>query len=155
MSFFVLLQKEIYLLHLNIGNLKSRLKDIEMDTIMKFANVISLNETHFRENDTLTPKMMVIIQNVSIFWLDCNSSGGGVALIINKKIMPEKNALNCDCEVLALKVSKSIKLHIVSVYRPPSTPMCKFTDELLKTVSKLKEIPTCIVGDYNEDISVT
>ena len=30
---FDLIQKQIYLLHLNIGNLKSRLKDIEIDTI--------------------------------------------------------------------------------------------------------------------------
>ena len=69
--------------------------------------------------------------------------------------MPEKIALNCDCEVLAVKISKPTKLHIVSAYRPPSTPLCKFTDELLKIVSKLKEIPTCIVGDFNEDISIT
>ena len=44
---FDLVQKEIYLLHLNIGNLKSRLKDIEMGTIMTSSNIISLNETHF------------------------------------------------------------------------------------------------------------
>ena len=62
---FELVQKEIYLLHLNIGKLKSRLKDIEIDTIIKSANIISLNETHFGENDTLTPKMMGIIQNAS------------------------------------------------------------------------------------------
>ena len=43
----------------------------------------------------------------------------------------------------------------MSVYRPPSTPIGKFTDELLKIVSKLKEMPTCIVGDFNEDISIT
>ena len=61
---FDLVQKKTYLLHLNIGNLKSRLKDIEMDTIMKSANINSLNETHIGENDTLTPKMMGIIQNV-------------------------------------------------------------------------------------------
>ena len=64
---FDFVQKEIYFLHLNIGNLKRRLKDIEMDTIMKSANIISLNEIHFGENYTLTPKMMGIIQNVSIF----------------------------------------------------------------------------------------
>ena len=107
------------------------------------------------KKNTLTPKMMGIIQNVSIFQHDHNNSGGGVALIINKKFMPEEIALNCDCEVLAVKISKPTKLHIVSVYRPPSTPICKFTDELLKIVSKLKEIPTCIVGDFNEDISIT
>ena len=41
---FDLIQKQIYLLHLNIANLKSRLKDIEIDTIMKSAHNISLNE---------------------------------------------------------------------------------------------------------------
>ena len=41
---FDLIQKQIYLLHLNIANLKSRLKDIEIDTIMKSAHIISLNE---------------------------------------------------------------------------------------------------------------
>ena len=43
----------------------------------------------------------------------------------------------------------------MSVYRPLTTPMCKFTDELLNIVSKLKETPTCIVGDFNEDIFMT
>ena len=69
--------------------------------------------------------------------------------------MPEEIALNCDCEILAVKISEPTKLHIVSVYRPLSTPTCKFTDELLNIVSKLKETPTYIVGDFNEDIFIT
>ena len=69
--------------------------------------------------------------------------------------MPEEIVLNCDCEILAVKISELTKLHTISVYRPPSTPMCKFTDELSNIVSKLKEAPTCIVGDFHEDISMT
>ena len=53
---FDLIQKEICLLHLNIGNLKIRLKDMEMDTIIKSANIISLNETHFGEKILLLLK---------------------------------------------------------------------------------------------------
>ena len=34
---------------------------------MKSAHIISLNETHFVQKDTLTPKMMAITQDVSIF----------------------------------------------------------------------------------------
>ena len=30
-----------------MGNLKSRLKDVEIDTMMKSANIISLHETQF------------------------------------------------------------------------------------------------------------
>ena len=153
--FFNLIQKHIYLLHLNIANLKSRLKDIEIDTIMKSAHIISLNETHLVQKDTLTLKMMGLTQDVSIFQHDHNNADGGVALIINKKFMPEEIVIDCDCEILAVKISEPTKLHIMSVYRPPSTPISKFTDELLNIVSKLKEIPTCIVGDFNEDISMT
>ena len=64
---FDMIEKQIYLLHLNIGNLKSRLKDIEIDTIMKSAHIIALNETHLAQKDTLTPKMMGITQDMSIF----------------------------------------------------------------------------------------
>ena len=63
---FDMIEKQIYLLQ-NISNLKSRLKDIEIDTIMKSAHIISLNETHLVQKDTLTPKMMGLTQDVSIF----------------------------------------------------------------------------------------
>ena len=76
---------------MNIANLKSRLKDIEMDTIMKSANIISLNETHFVQKDTFTPKMMGITQDVLIFQHDHNNAGGGVVLIVNKKIHARRN----------------------------------------------------------------
>ena len=152
---FDLIQKQIYLLNLNIANLKSRLKDIEIDTIMKSAHIISLNETHLVQKDILTPKMMGLTQDISIFQHDHNNAGCGVALTINEKFMPEEIVLNCDCEILAVKISEPTKLYIVSVYTSPSTPISKFTDELLNIVSKLKETPTCIVGDFNEDISMT
>ena len=48
--------------------------------------------------------------------------------------------VNTSCED-----SEPTKLHII----------CKFTDELLHIVSKLKETPTCMVEDFNEDISMT
>ena len=88
------------------------------------------------QKDTLTLKMMGLTQDVSIFWHDCNNAGGEVALIVNKKFMPEEIVLNCDCEILAVKISEPTKLHIISVYRPPSTPICKFTDELFQNWKK-------------------
>ena len=122
---------------------------------MKSAHIISLNETHIVQKDTLILKMMGLTQDLSIFQCDHNNAGGGVALIINKKFMPEEIVLNCDCEILTVKISEPTKLCIISVYRPPSAPISKFTDELLNIVSKQKETPTCIVGDFIEDISMT
>ena len=42
---------------------------------------------------------------------------------------------------------------VISVYRPPSTPM--FMNNMLDIIAQFQNVPTCIVGDFNEDVSVT
>ena len=44
---------------------------------------------------------------------------------------------------------------VVSVYRPPSTPIDVFMNHMLENIAQLQHIPTCIVGDFNEDVSIT
>ena len=44
---------------------------------------------------------------------------------------------------------------VVSVYRPPSTPIDVFMSHMLEIVAPFQYVPTCIVGDFNEDVSIT
>ena len=44
---------------------------------------------------------------------------------------------------------------VVSVYRPPSTPIDVFMNHMLAIIAQFHHIPTCIVGDFNEDVSIT
>ena len=44
---------------------------------------------------------------------------------------------------------------VVSVYRPPSTPIDVFMNHMLEIIAQFQHIPTCIVGDFNEDVSIT
>ena len=44
---------------------------------------------------------------------------------------------------------------VVSVYRPPSTPIDVFMNNMLEIIAQFQNVPTCIVGDFNEDISIT
>ena len=74
------------LLHVNIGNFKTKLPDVALDSTFKNADVISLNETHLSANDILTPEMMGLPSDVAIFHHDCNNRGGGVALLVQKKM---------------------------------------------------------------------
>ena len=42
---------------------------------------------------------------------------------------------------------------IVSVYRPPSSHVCKFADGLLQIINQLSgSIWMCVLGDFDEDI---
>ena len=44
---------------------------------------------------------------------------------------------------------------VMSVYRPPSTPIDVFLNHMLEIIAQFQHVPTCIVGDFNEDVSVT
>ena len=44
---------------------------------------------------------------------------------------------------------------LISVYRPPSTSICQFTNEMSKVLSLFEEMNVCVMGDFNEDLLVS
>ena len=114
------------LLHVNIGNLKTKLPDVAVDDTFKNADVMSLTETHLSANDILIPEMMGLPPDVSIFRRDCNNRGGGVALLVKKKMDAQEIAIIVPCEIVAVKISTPLEMVILSVYRPPSEPITQF-----------------------------
>ena len=44
---------------------------------------------------------------------------------------------------------------VISVYRPPSTPIDVFMNLMLEIIAQFQDVPTCTVGDLNEDVSIT
>ena len=69
---------------------------------------------------TLTPDVMGISKDVLIVHCDCNSKGGGVALIVNKNLHPKQIRMNTIVEVVAVKISEPIPMSVVSLYSPPT-----------------------------------
>ena len=114
-----------------------------------------MNETHLGHSDILTPDMMGINKEVLIVHCDCNNKGGGVALIVNKKLNPKQIRMSTMFEILAVKISEPIQMIVVSVCRPPSTSMDVFMDHMLEIIAQFQHVPTCIVDDFNEDVSIT
>ena len=51
----------VKVLHINIGNFKTKIADIKNDDIFQNAD-IALNETHLQHSDTLTPDMIGYIR---------------------------------------------------------------------------------------------
>ena len=125
------------LLHVNIGNLKTKLPDVAVDNTFKNADVMSLNETHLSTHDILTPEMMGLLTDVSIFRCDCNNRGGGVALLVKKKMHPQQIPMNVPCEIVAVKISSPLEMVILSVYRPPSEPITQFSNYITQELLSL------------------
>ena len=145
----------VKILHLNIGNLKRKIEDVKDDDIFKNSHIISLNETHLGHSDTLIPDMMGITKDVLIIHCDCNNKGGSVALIVNKNLNPKQVRMNTILEIVAVKISEPIQVIVASVYRPPSTPIDVFMNHMSEIIAQFQHVPSCIVGDFNEDVSIT
>ena len=58
-------------------------------------------------------------------------------------------------KIVAVKINEPIQMNVVSVYRPPSTPIDVFMNNMLDIISQFRHVPTCIVGGFNEDVSIT
>ena len=44
---------------------------------------------------------------------------------------------------------------MISAYRPPSTPICLFTQEMSEIITLFEDIAICVMGDFKEDILLT
>ena len=141
-------------LHVNIGNFNRKIADMKNDDIFQNADIISLNETHLGHSDTLTPNMIGINKDMFIVHFDCNNRGGGVALIVNTKVNSKQIRMNTILEIV-VEINETIQMIVISVYRPPSTPVDVFMNHMLEIITQFQHVPTCIVGDFNEDVSNT
>ena len=97
--------------------------DIQHYDILKLPDIICLNEMHLTEHDPLNPQMMNIMSDVSVFCCDHNHSGGGVALIVDNKLNPICITVDLSIELVAVKICAPTEMIIISVYRPPATPI--------------------------------
>ena len=142
----------VTLLHINIGNFNRKIEDMKNDHMFQDADIISLNETHLGHSDTLTPDM-----NKDMFIVHCdhNNSGDGVALIVNTNLHPKKIRMNTILEIVVAEISEPIQIIVISVSRPLSTPIDMFMNLMLEIIAQFQHKPTCIVGDFNEDVSIT
>ena len=145
----------VKLLHMNIGNFNRKIEDMKNDHIFQDADIISLNETHLGHSDTLTPDMMGISKDMFIVCCDCNNRGGGVALIVSTNLNPKQIRMNTNLEIVLVEISEPIQMIVISFYRPPSTPIDIFMNLMLEIIAQFQHVQTCIVGDFNEDVSIT
>ena len=113
-----------------------------------------MNETHLGHSDTLTPDMMGISKDVLIALCNCNNRGGGVALIVNKNLNPKQIRVNTILEIVAVKIIENNSDYCCVSLQAPSTPVDVFMNHMLEIIAQFQLVPTCIVGDFNEDVSI-
>ena len=97
--------------------------------------------------------MVALKHDRFIVHCDCNNMGGGVALIVNTNLHPKHIRMNTILEIVVVEIGEPIQM--ISVYRPPSIPIDMCMNLMLEIIAQIQHVQTCIVGDFNEDVSIT
>ena len=140
------------LLHINICTLLNKLPYILQDKLFQSADIISLNETHLLKNVKLLPSMLGLKEEYCVFRHDRDKLGGGIALVIKSSLLPTKINICSRIEVVAVHITLPEPATVISVYRPPTTPIPWFARQLTEILSDIKGTNVLVVGDFNEDI---
>ena len=103
----------------------------------------------------LTPDMIGLSQDRLIVHCDHNNRGGGVALVINRNLNPKHIRMETILEIVVVQINVPMEIIVISVYRPPSTPLDVFINCMLEVIAQFQNVPICLVVDSNEDVSIT
>ena len=99
--------------------------------------------------------MIGLSQDRFIVHCDCNKRGGGVAVIINTNLNPKHVRMNTILEIVVVQIHVPMQLIVISLYKPPSTSIDVFINSMLEVIAQFQNVPICVVGDLNEDVSIT
>ena len=99
--------------------------------------------------------MIGLSQERLIVHCDCNNRGGGVALVINRNLNPKHIRMETILEIVVVQINLPMQIIVISVYKPPSTPLDVFINGMLEVIAQFQNVPICLVGDLNEDVSIT
>ena len=80
--------------------------------------------------------MIGLTQDRFIVHCDCNNKGGGLALIVNTNLNPKHIRMKTILEIVVVEISESIQMIVISVYRPPLTPIDVFMNNMLEIITQ-------------------
>ena len=99
--------------------------------------------------------MIGLSQDRFIVHCDHNNRGGGVALIVSTNLNPKHIRMNTILEIVVVEINEPMQMIVISVYRPPSTPIDVFINNMLEIIAQFQNVSICVVGNLNEDVSIT
>ena len=75
--------------------------------------------------------------------------------MINTNLNPKHIRMQTILEIVVVQISAPMHIIVISVYRPPSTPIDVFINGMLEVIAQFQNVPICVEGDLNEDVSIT
>ena len=156
LQFLSLPENYITICLLNVRSLVAKLTDIEQDMYLKATNIVCFCETWLTASQT-SPS---ILNDQVVVRCDRQTSDnkGGTMICIPRQMHPThtcsftSSGIEVACSTLTL--SNGNKMNISVIYRSPTVPLQALTTMLSTLLAYVStaNLPTVILGDFNEDI---
>ena len=92
--------QHIKLLYTNCRSAKG--KSTELSSLITDYDIVCLTETHI--DDTINSRSILNRDDLIFFRKDRNIHGGGVLIAINNHLQSEEIIVNCDCEIVIVRI---------------------------------------------------
>ncbi|CAN7999157.1 unnamed protein product, partial [Ixodes pacificus] len=144
-------------LHVNIRSIRKHWNEFEIISrdISSLVDVFVLTEISI---SSVATDQFSLPGYIGKFYTRCSGHGGGIAVFVNEKWSITNISLyfnHAECVALSLG-NAATSVCFLAVYRPPSTNVGSFLEELETYISSLTmHDQLCVVGDFNIDILST
>ena len=141
----------ITLLLLNVRSIVAKLDDIKCDSYINAVDVLCFCETWLSPSQ---PSPCIKDDHVV---LRCDrvsdNSKGGVLMSVPSIMQPSHTSTFTSHGIEGLRLCvHNTGIQIALLYRPPSVPTATFVTVLTAMVSYMSNLPTIMLGDFNEDL---
>ena len=121
-------------LHWNCNGLKSKIDELETYLLSKRPDIVSLNELKCNNNEAIYNLNMLHYN--SIYKIRNNNQGGGVALLINKKLKYEELDLDETQEIVGIKLKTNKNKNDINIFSYYNAPDIILNKDLFDNIEK-------------------
>ena len=153
--------------HLNIRSYLAKQEDIKCDLPMSHADIMCFTETFLRPQQCIEDNFLLNTETSEMFRLDRiatssqDLSNGGIMIACARSLLLENTNIShptlLETKSITITTHSNHRMYVVAVYRRPQLPLSTFLpllDDYLSRISH-QEIPTVVLGDFNEDLLST
>lgn len=115
------------IVHWNANGITKRINELGAFTFTNKPDIILLNETHLKSNQSLKIPNYITYRN-DLLPIRGSPAHGGTAILVHRKIVHQQIDTNTKLQSTSILIKISNKTTLISsVYKPPSSPLMTST----------------------------
>jgi hypothetical protein len=143
--------------HQNVEGLLTHNASVQNHSTLLSADVICLSETHLQTCHTVAFQDFCGADVPIVARVDTCGRRGGVVICAKSWTQATEITLTnrneeTQIDMCAVEIHAPTHVIVLCIYRPPHVKKETLLACLAKTLEKLRGVPICIVGDFNEDL---